>query len=53
MMFPTWFLDPYWTVQSDPINREPLTIAILLELRTSQCEKSMKPLELWLDYTVL
>ena len=48
-----WFTDPDRTVQSDLVNREPHTIVVLLELRTSQCKKSMKLLELWPDRTIL
>ena len=48
-----WFTDLDRTIQSDLANREPRTIVVLLELRTSQCKKSMKPLEPWPDRTIL
>ena len=40
-----WFSDPDRTVRSDQVNREPLIILGLLDLRTSLCEKCMKPFE--------
>ena len=44
-----WFSDLDQTVQSDPVNREPLINLVLLTLRTVLCIKSMKPFKPWLN----
>ena len=47
------FSDLDRTVQSDPVNREPLIILVLLALRICLDEKCMKPLESWSNRAVL
>ena len=47
------FWNPDWTVRSDRENREPLTITVLLSLRTGLCQKSREPFELRFNRTVL
>ena len=49
----SWFSDLDWTVRSDRVNHKPLIIPGLLDLRTSLCEKCMKPLESRSNRTVL
>ena len=49
----SWFSNPNWTVQSDRVNHIPLIILGLLDLRTSLCEKCIKPLEPWSNCMVL
>ena len=49
----SWFSNPDRTIRSDQVNREPSIITVLLVLRTSLREKSMKPLKPRLDRMVL
>ena len=47
------FWNPNWTVRFDQENREPLTITVLLSLRTGLCQKSREPFEPQFNRTVL